>query len=74
MMAVSVRAVDEGTGGPIGFWRGLGRAAFEWLLWVVFFVPWVVDMLFPLWDVRHQTLHDKVSRTVVVKTSATTTG
>ena len=74
MMAVSVRAVDGRTGGPIGFWRALARGSFEWLLWVFFFIPWVIDMLFPLWDGRHQTLHDKVSNTVVVKASATPPG
>ena len=67
MMAVSVKAVDARTRGPIGFWRGLGRAAFEWVLWIVFILPWVLDMLFPLWDLKHQTLHDKVSGTVVIK-------
>ncbi|MGO9456834.1 MAG: RDD family protein [Acidimicrobiales bacterium] len=74
MMAVSVKAVDGQTGGPIGFWRALARGSFEWLLWVVFFIPWVIDMLFPLWDGRHQTLHDKVSGTVVVKTSVAPPG
>jgi uncharacterized RDD family membrane protein YckC len=70
MMAVSARAVDQQTGGRIGFGRALGRALFEWLMAIVIFLPWVLDMLFPAWDQRRQTLHDKVSRTVVVKTSA----
>jgi uncharacterized RDD family membrane protein YckC len=69
MRAVGVRAVDAAAGGPIGAARGLGRAAFEILLAAVFFLPWVLDMLLPLWDQRHQTLHDKVSRTVVIRTS-----
>ncbi len=67
MLAVGVRAVDVRTGGLIGFWRGLGRASFEYLLAIVLFLPWVLDMLWPLWDRRNQTLHDKVSGTVVVK-------
>lgn len=69
MMVVGVRAVDRDTGGPIGFLRALGRGAFEYLMFVVLLVPWILDMLFPLWDSRRQTLHDKVSRTVVVKAS-----
>ncbi|MGH9108080.1 MAG: RDD family protein [Acidimicrobiales bacterium] len=69
MMAVSARAVDAADGSQIGFWRAVGRGAFEYLLFFVLFVPWVVDMLFPAWDRRRQTLHDKVSRTVVVKTN-----
>ena len=69
MMAVGVRAVDAQGGGPIGFGRAVGRAAFEYLLAIVFLLPWVVDMLFPLWDANRQTLHDKVTRTVVIRTS-----
>lgn len=67
MMVIRARAVDAQTGAPIGYARALGRAAFEILLFVLLFVPWVVDMLFPAWDARRQTLHDKVSRTVVVR-------
>jgi len=67
MMAVGARAVDRDTGGPIGFGRALGRGAMEYLLFVLLFIPWIIDMLFPAWDRRSQTLHDKVSKTVVVK-------
>jgi RDD family len=31
------------------------------------FVPWIVDMLFPLWDSRKQTLHDKVTGALVLE-------
>ncbi len=41
-------------------------------LFILLFVPWVIDMLFPAWDAKRQTLHDKVSRTVVLKTSVVT--
>ncbi|HUY22148.1 MAG TPA: RDD family protein [Acidimicrobiales bacterium] len=68
MMAVRARAVDAAGGGGIGYGRALGRVVFEYLLAVVLFLPWIVDMLFPLWDQRRQTLHDKVTNTVVVKT------
>jgi len=67
MMAVGARAVDQRNGGPIGIGRGIGRAAFEYLLVIALFIPWIVDMLFPLWDSNNQTLHDKVTNTVVVK-------
>lgn len=69
MMLVGVRAVDRDTGGRIGFGRALWRGLAEYILFVVLFVPWILDMLFPLWDARHQTLHDKLSKTVVVKAS-----
>jgi uncharacterized RDD family membrane protein YckC len=67
MMAVRARAVDATHGGGIGYGRALGRAVVEYLFIVVLFVPWVVDMLYPLWDGRRQTLHDKATNTVVVK-------
>jgi len=67
MMLVRTRAVDITNGGPIGYPRALGRAAFEYLMAILLFVPWIIDMLFPIWDPQNQTLHDKVTRTVVVK-------
>lgn len=42
-------------------------ALFEELLAALLFLPWVLDMLFPLWDRKNQTLHDKVSGTIVNK-------
>lgn len=74
MMAVGAKAVDLDTGRPIGFARALGRAAFEYLLFILLVIPWVINMLFPAWDSKSQTLHDKVSRTVVLKSSVVTPG
>jgi uncharacterized RDD family membrane protein YckC len=67
MMATGIRVIDESTGESIGVARGFGRGAFEYLMTIVFFIPWIIDMLFPLWDPKNQTLHDKVTRSVVVK-------
>ncbi len=67
MMVTKTKAVKVSTGAPIGYAAALGRALFEWLLAAVFFLPWVLDMLFPLWDSKKQTLHDKVSGTIVVR-------
>jgi uncharacterized RDD family membrane protein YckC len=67
MLIVRVRVVDANSGGPIGMGRALGRGAFEYLMAAFIFIPWVVDMLFPLWDQRRQTLHDKVTNAVVVR-------
>jgi uncharacterized RDD family membrane protein YckC len=67
MMATHTRAVSASdSSAPIGYPRAFGRAAFEYLMAFVFFIPWVVDMLFPLWDPKNQTLHDKVANTVVI--------
>lgn len=68
MMLVGVKAVDQGQSCPIGFGRALGRAAFEYLMAILLFFPWILDMLWPIWDPWNQTLHDKVTRTVVIKT------
>ncbi len=67
MMVARVKAVDGSAGSPIGYGRALGRGVLEYLMFVVLIVPWVLDMLFPLWDARRQTLHDKATNTVVVK-------
>jgi uncharacterized RDD family membrane protein YckC len=68
MMAVRAKAVDAASGAPIGYARALGRVVVEYLLFALLVVPWVLDMVFPLWDSRRQTLHDKATNTVVVKT------
>jgi uncharacterized RDD family membrane protein YckC len=70
MMAVGTRAVDIRSGGSIGYGRALWRATFEYLLAVLLFIPWVIDMLFPLWDPMRQCLHDKVSSTLVIQAGA----
>ncbi|HWE55479.1 MAG TPA: RDD family protein [Acidimicrobiales bacterium] len=66
MMAAGTRAVNT-AGQPIGYPMALWRAVFEWVLAVLLFIPWVIDILWPIWDPQNQTLHDKVSRTVVVQ-------
>jgi uncharacterized RDD family membrane protein YckC len=68
MMATGTRVVTANSGDAIGFPRAFGRAAFEYLMVVALIIPWVVDMLFPLWDPRKQTLHDKITDTVVIRT------
>ena len=73
MMAVGVRAVRDQTFERLGYGRAFGRALFEGflraleLLSLLLGVVWLVDMLFPLWDKRRQTLHDKVVGSVVLR-------
>jgi len=67
MMVAGTRAVKVGSGAPIGYGAALGRALFEEFMAALLFLPWVIDQLFPLWDDRNQTLHDKVSGTLVVR-------
>jgi uncharacterized RDD family membrane protein YckC len=66
MMAAGTRVVRGASGEPIGYPRAFGRAGFEFLMSVALFIPFIIDMLFPLWDPQNQTLHDKVVDTVVV--------
>lgn len=75
MRAVGLRAVrDEAATGTLGYGRSLVRALVEGvfrLLELFFFllgVVWLLDMVFPLWDGKRQTLHDKVAGSVVVRT------
>jgi uncharacterized RDD family membrane protein YckC len=68
MMVSGTRVVRTGTSNAIGYGRAFGRAAFEYLMSVALFLPWVLDMLFPLWDPKNQTLHDKATDTVVIRT------
>jgi uncharacterized RDD family membrane protein YckC len=74
MMAAGVRAVGEEDRGNLGYGRAFGRALVEGVLRLInllFFLlglVWILDMLFPLWDKKRQTLHDKVVGSVVIRT------
>jgi uncharacterized RDD family membrane protein YckC len=74
MMAAGVRAVGDGEREVLGYGRAFVRALVEGVLRLinlVFFLLgllWVLDMLFPLWDRKRQTLHDKVVGSVVIRT------
>jgi uncharacterized RDD family membrane protein YckC len=77
MMAVGVRVVRDGSSEVLGYGKALGRALLEQvfrLLSLAIFllgIVWLVDMLFPLWDKKRQTLHDKVVGSVVIRTRLT---
>ncbi len=74
MMAARVRAVGAEDRDGLGYGRAFGRALVEGVLRLinlVFFLlglVWILDMLFPLWDKRRQTLHDKAVGSVVIRT------
>jgi len=73
MMAVGVRAVRDESFAVLGYGRALARALFEGVLRLInllFFLLgliWLLDMLFPLWDRKRQTLHDKAAGSVVLR-------
>jgi uncharacterized RDD family membrane protein YckC len=66
-MALGIAVRDARTGGPIGFWRGIGRYAITIVFYVVLVIPYIVDSLSPLWDSRRQAWHDHVVHSVVVE-------
>ena len=79
MMVVGVRAVRDGTFERLGYVRAGIRAlaegvlrSFE-LLNPFLILIWFLDFLFPLWDQKRQTIHDKVGRSVVLRAQPPTT-
>jgi uncharacterized RDD family membrane protein YckC len=66
-MAMGIAVRDARTGGPIGFWRGVGRYAITVVFYAVFVIPYILDSLSPLWDGRRQAWHDHVVHSVVVE-------
>lgn len=64
---VGTRVVDARTGQMPG-WGKAAAHFFMRLLMLVFAPAFIVDILWPLWDERRQTLHDKVAGTLVVTT------
>jgi uncharacterized RDD family membrane protein YckC len=77
MMAVGVRVVRDGTEDVLGYGRALARSLVEQVFRALVFaslilgIVWLLDMLWPLWDKKRQTLHDKVVGTVVLRTKNT---
>jgi uncharacterized RDD family membrane protein YckC len=63
---MNIRLVGAESGAPIGGGKAFLRDFVRGLLGYVPIVP-IVDLLFPLWDDRRQTLTDKIMSTVVVK-------
>jgi uncharacterized RDD family membrane protein YckC len=50
----------------IGYVRSLIRAVVPGFLWLLI-IPGLLDVLWPLWDPKRQTLHDKIAGSVVVE-------
>ena len=69
-MALKIAVRDAQTGGPIGFWRALGRDAILLVFDIAFAIPLIIDYLSPLWDRRRQAWHDKLVHSVVVELPA----
>ncbi|HSN03096.1 MAG TPA: RDD family protein [Acidimicrobiales bacterium] len=63
-MGIAVR--DARTGERIGFWRAASRTLISGVFELLFFVPFVLDSLAPLWDKRRQAWHDRATHSVVI--------
>jgi uncharacterized RDD family membrane protein YckC len=68
---VGIRVIRDG-GEPMGFgWGFLREALVRWLLIAViggfFFIPPLLDVLWPLWDDQNRALHDMMVSTHVVR-------
>jgi uncharacterized RDD family membrane protein YckC len=64
--AVGIRVVGEQSGASIGYGRAFGRYGIM-VVFGLFFIPIVLDYLWPLWDSKNQALHDKVVGSIVVR-------
>ena len=77
MKAVKIRCVTLATGEVPDLSRSAGRAGAALVLdsagAVLFLIPTLLDLLWPLWDKRRQTLHDKIAATVVINVAAPAT-
>lgn len=64
--ALGIRVRSDQTGGSIGYGRAFGRYAII-VVFGLFFIPIVLDYLWPLWDSKNQAQHDKVVGSVVLR-------
>ena len=66
--ALGIRVASDETGQSIGYGRAFGRYAIT-VVFSLFFLPLLLDYLWPLWDSKNQALHDKVVGSVVERVS-----
>jgi uncharacterized RDD family membrane protein YckC len=67
-MALGIKVVDADSRAPIGYLRAFRRWLSTAAMRALFWIPAIVDHLWPLRDRRNQALHDKFARSVVVRT------
>jgi uncharacterized RDD family membrane protein YckC len=63
---LGIRVQHESTGDAIGYGAATGRYLITFLFGI-FTLPLILDFLWPLWDGRNQTLHDKMVSSVVAR-------
>lgn len=65
MKALKVRAVNLDGQTSVEWGTSAIRSAIHAVLWITF-IGGILDLLWPLWDEKNQTLHDKVAKTIVL--------
>ena len=65
---MGIRVCDDVSGGPIGYGRAFGRYALVFAFGFFCAILSIVDGLWPLWDAKKQTVHDKAVGSIVVRT------
>ena len=65
MKVTGVKCIDAKTGETASFGKGFGRNILH-LLFGFFYILQILDLLWPLWDDKNQTIHDKAASTLVV--------
>ena len=66
--ALHIAVLDASGNGRIGYRRAFVRWITTNALWSLWLVPGILDHLWPLRDGRNQSWHDKLARSVVVRT------
>ena len=66
MKAMGIRCVNGADASKVEYSTSFLRA-FVHAIFEIIPIVLIVDLLWPLWDARNQTLHDKVASTIVVK-------
>lgn len=65
MIIVKLRCTRDTTFTKVGYGLAFGRLLMTWVFQIITLVG-LLDSLWPIWDDKHQTLHDKVASTVVL--------
>jgi uncharacterized RDD family membrane protein YckC len=66
-MAMGIATRDADSGGQIGVGKGVLRGFVYTVGWYFFFVPGLLNALWPLWDPKRQAISDKAANSVVVR-------
>lgn len=64
--AMKIKVVDEATGAVIGYGRAFLRWAVALGLTMLCYIPGIIDGLWPLFDKKRQSFHDKAVKSVVI--------